>query len=172
MTARWMRWLRIAIVAMLGSMAVAGWSVLRALEVEALPPLTQPTADGDVDRGARARRTRANIAAAVEVDPFNPARRRPDQPYRFPGEAVQAAPGASAAQRATTQLRLIGTVASVGGGGFVVCRIGSQQPEIVHVGRQIGSYTLKSVRPGRAEFTGPAGETIELTINQPTPAGR
>jgi hypothetical protein len=165
MSGGWTMWLRTAVIAMLISVGVAIWSVLRARETDPLPMMEESPAAGQVDPPGRRARPRANIAAAVEADPFHPERRRPDEPYRFPGEIAPAQ--ASAAQRAQ-QLRLIGTVASVGGGGFVFCQIGSQTPQIIHVGQQIGTYTLKSVEAGRAVFTGPSGNTLELTISQPT----
>ena len=166
---RWTTLLRLAVVGMVASVGTAMWSVRDAVRTDPLPALEQPPAAGDVERTERRAATRVNIASAVDADPFNPQRKRPDEPYRFPGEVVQTqAQGGPRAQ----QLRLIGTVAAIRGGGFVFCQIGSQPAQLVHVGQQIGPYTLKTVEAGRAVFTGPAGTTLELTISQPAPTGR
>jgi hypothetical protein len=161
-----MTWLRVGVVVMLGSVGIGVWSVLEALETDPLPDFVQGPEMGEVERTPRPTRTRVNIAAAVATDPFHPERRAPDEPYRFPGEIPQGR-GSSGSSR-SQQLRLIGTVASVSGGGFVFCQVGSQRPQLVHVGGQIGNYKLKTVEAGRAVFTDPSGNAIELTISQPT----
>ena len=86
MRGRWTMWLRVAVIAMLASVATAVWSVLEGLETDPLPGIQQPPSDGEIERAGRATRTRVNIAAAVDADPFNPERQRPEEPYRFPGE--------------------------------------------------------------------------------------
>ena len=169
MTGRWTTWLRLAVVGMVASVATAMWSVREAVRTDPLPAFEQAPAAGDIERAERRAATRVNIAAAVDADPFNPERKRPEEPYRFPGEVTQTqAQGGPRAQ----QVRLMGTVVATRGGGFVFCQIGSQPPQIVHVGQQIGTYTLKTVEAGRAVFTGPGGTTLELTISQPAPSGR
>ena len=169
MSGRWVMWLRIAVVAMLASVGTAIWSVLEALETDPLPGIEEAPSAGSIDRVARRPAPRINISSAVDADPFHPERKRPEEPYRFPGEI---SPAAASAQQRAQQVRLIGTVVAVRGGGFVFAQIGSQQPRLVHVGQQIGNYTLKSVEAGRAVFTGPSGETLELSIIQPTQPGR
>ena len=171
MSGRWTMWLRVTVIAMLASMGVAAWSVLDALEDKPLPDIEQSAASGDVERTGRTSRPRANIAAAVDVDPFNPDRKRPDQPYRLPGEPDPTESGGRNQPR-SQQLRLIGTIVFIRGGGFVTCQIGNQPPQIVHIGQQIGTYTLKSIERGQATFTGAAGETLQLSIPQTTTQGR
>jgi hypothetical protein len=169
MSARWTTWLRVAMVGMVASVATAMWSVRQAVRTEPLPALEQPPAAGDVERTERRAATRVNIAAAADADPFHPERKRPDEPYRFPGEVTQTQP--QSGPRAQ-QLRLMGTVVATRGGGFVFCQIGSQPPQLVHIGGQIGPYTLKTVEAGRAVFTGPGGTPLELTFSQPAQSGR
>ncbi len=148
-------WVRVAAAALVLSAAFAGWSVLRALEVEDLPTSADATALGDVLVAERQRPPRVNIAAAVDADPFNPARQRPTEVYMLPGELVVPAPVSR-----NEQLRVLGTVVNTAGSGFAMCQLGSSPPTIVKVGEKIGPYTLKRVVRGSATFAGPAGDVV------------
>ena len=154
-------WVRIAALATILAAGLAGWSVVRAVQVEDLPTSADATALGDVQVAERARPPRVNIAAAVDADPFNPARQRPTEVYMLPGEMV-----VPAATPRNEQLRVLGTVVNTAGSGFAMCQLGSQPPTIVRVGEKIGPYTLKRVVRGSATFAGPAGDIV---IDAPQP---
>ena len=155
MTRRYTLRARIAGLAALASAIFAGWSVMRAIEIDELPTGAEATALGDVTVPARRVPPRANIAAAVEADPFSPARTRPVEAYRLPGELVVAGPAPR-----VEQLRVLGTVVSTTGSGFAMCQLGSQPPAIVRVGQKIGVYTLKRVARGSATFASPSGDVV------------
>ena len=154
-------WLRAASIAVLAAGVFAAMSVAKAIRVEDPPGPADATALGDVQAGVRKSPPRVNVAAAVDADPFSPNRQRPEEPYRLPGELVQA-PTPSRSQ----QLKVLGTVVVTNGTSFAMCQIGSEPPVIVRVGQQIGSYTLKRVARGKAVFTSPSGE-IEIAAPQP-----
>ena len=154
-------WFRAALIAMLGAGVFAAMSVAKAVRVDPPPGPADATALGDIQPGPRKAPPRVNVAAAVDVDPFSPNRQRPEEPYRLPGELVEA-PTPSRSQ----QLKVLGTVVVTSGASFAMCQIGSEPPVIVRVGQQIGSYTLKRVARGKAVFASPSGE-IEIAAPQP-----
>jgi hypothetical protein len=154
-------WLHAAQAATLVAALFTAWSVTSALRLDELPGPGEATALGDVQPAARRPAARVNLVAAVDADPFSPGRERPLEPYRLPGELVEAPPASR-----TQQLRVLGTVVVTNGVSFAMCQLGSDQPVIVRVGQQIGSYTLKRVARGKATFTSPAGE-IEIAAPQP-----
>ena len=148
-------WVRAAALATVVAGAFATWSVARALRIDELPVSADATALGDVQIADRPRPPRVDIAAAVNADPFNPARERPGEAYMLPGELVVPAP-----MPRNEQLRVLGTVVNTAGPGFAMCQLGSEPPTIVKVGEKIGVYTLKRVVRGSATFTGPAGDIV------------
>jgi hypothetical protein len=154
-------WLRAAVLAAMAGSIFAAVSVANAIRIEDLPGPADATALGDVQPVARPPATRVNITAAVDADPFAPERQRPAEPYRLPGELVEAP-----VVPRTQQLRVLGTVVVTNGTSFAMCQIGSEPPAIVRVGQQIGSYTLKRVTRGKAVFASPSGE-IEIAAPQP-----
>jgi len=153
-------WVRAAATAAVAAGVFAALSVASALRIDEPPGRADATALGDVQSAARKSPARVNIAAAVDADPFSPARQRPAEPYRLPGELIEAP-----ASR-TQQLKVLGTVVVTSGPSFAMCQIGSDPPVIVRIGQQIGGYTLKRVARGKAVFTSPSGE-IEIAAPQP-----
>jgi hypothetical protein len=148
-------WIRLAAAAVVVAALFAAWSVARALRTDDLPTSADATALGDVQIASRDRPPRVNVAAAVDADPFNPARARPTEVYMLPHELVVPAPAPRG-----EQLRVLGTVVSTTGSGFAMCQLGSQPPTIVKIGEKIGAYTLKRVVRGSATFAGPAGDVV------------
>ena len=160
----WVTAVRVAGLVALVSAGGAAWSVRRAVRIDDPLPLPHAETPNDSVKPAPPRGARVNITAAVSADPFSPKRQAPTIPYRLPGEADPAPAGQ--ASRAP-QIRLLGTVVFVQGGGFVTCQIGNERPVMVRVGEKIGNYTLKSVARGSAVFTGPSGETLQIAALQP-----
>jgi hypothetical protein len=160
----WVTAVRVTALVALVSAGAAAWSVRRAVRIDDPLPVPYAGTLNDSAKPVRPRGTRVNIAAAVSADPFNPKRQAPAIPYRLPGEA-DAEPAGRASR--SPQIRLLGTVVFVQGGGFVTCQIGNERPVMVRVGEKIGNYTLKSVARGSAVFTGPTGETLQVAAPQP-----
>ena len=162
MTSAMMRvWVRSAGFAVLAAAAFAAMSVAEAIRIDEPPGPADATALGDIQTGTRKSPPRVNVAAAVDADPFSPSRQRPEEPYRLPGELVEAATPSRA-----LQLKVLGTVVVTNGASFAMCQMGSEPPVIVRVGQQIGSYTLKRVTRGKAVFASSSGE-IEIAAPQP-----
>jgi hypothetical protein len=145
------------------SIGATGWSLVRAVSIEP-PPVA--TARGD-DRAATADPifaaiTREALTDAVASAPFRPERRRPAARFRLPSEA---SPDSSARAPAPAgDLRLIGTVVSPDGGGFVMCQLGTETPRVVRLGERIGPYALVGVHQGRARFRSESGELLDVTV--------
>jgi hypothetical protein len=59
-------------------------------------------------------------------------------------------------------LRLLGTVLESGKDAFVLCQLGAEAPKLIRQGGTLGGYTLRKIEPGRAIFTSPTGETVDL----------
>ena len=154
-------WVRGAALAAIAAGVFAAVSVAKAIRIDDLPGSADATALGDVQPVGRRSAPRVNIAAAVDADPFAPGRQRPLEPYRLPGELVEAP-----APSRTQPLKVLGTVVVTSGPSFAMCQIGSEPPVIVRIGQQIGVYTLKRVTRGKAVFTSPSGE-IEIAAPQP-----
>jgi hypothetical protein len=157
---------RLAIAAVVLSLAVLGSTIRRAVEVEqalgALDSSGQPTV---TDVSPAAAPAAARVLEAVESDPFHPERRRPADRFRLPGEAIATA--SDPAPPAPAPLVLLGTVVLAEGRGFAMCQQGSDQPRIVRVGESLGDYTLRTIEQGRAVFTTRRGEKIELRVPKP-----
>ncbi len=154
-------WLRVSAASAIAAGVFAATSVATAVRIDEPPGRADAISLGDVQPVGGRPYPRVNVAAAVEADPFSPARQRPLEPYRLPGELVEA----PAATR-TQPLKVLGTVVQTSGASFAMCQLGSDPPVIVRIGGQIGGYTLKRVTRGKATFTSPAGE-IEIAAPQP-----
>ena len=154
-------WLRLALAAAVAAAAFAATSVAAAIRLDEPPGRADAISLGDIQAVGGRPAPRVNITAAVEADPFSPSRQRPLEPYRLPGELVEA-PTPSRTQ----QLKVLGTVVVTNGPGFAMCQLGSDPPVIVRVGGQIGGYTLKRVTRGKATFSSATGE-IESAAPQP-----
>ena len=159
---RWQMLSRLATLAAVGSAIVAALAVRDAVRVDPLPTSGERPALGDVQAAMRRPTQPARVAAAVDADPFSPARQRPLEPYRLPGEVVEA----PAQPTRGNALRVLGTVVVTGGTSFAMCQLGSEPPVIIRIGQQSGPYTLKRVTRGKAVFTSPSGE-VEIAAPQP-----
>ena len=154
-------WLRLAAAAAVAAGIFAVTSVARAIRLDEPPGRADAVSLGDIQAVGGRPAPRVNISAAVEADPFSPGRQRPLEPYRLPGELVEAP-----APSRTQQLKVLGTVVVTNGTSFAMCQLGSDPAVIVRIGGQIGGYTLKRVTRGKATFTSAAGE-IEIAAPQP-----
>jgi hypothetical protein len=106
------------------------------------------------------------VDETVNHDLFHPERRKPRTPFRLPGEPDPAHAPLPAPVAPQAALHLLGTVMELGKDAFVVCQIGNEPPKVVRVGRTLGSYTLRKIEPGRAVFTSPDGETVDLRVSK------
>lgn len=155
--------LALALVAATLSIGAAGWSLVRAVTVTPPPAASAPHDDRAVQaEPIFAGVTRTAITDAVASDPFRPERRRPESRFRLPGE--EPAPSQAGAPAPVGDLRLIGTVVSPDGGGFVMCQLGTETPKVVRIGERIGPYALVGVHQGRARFRAASGEVLDVTV--------
>jgi hypothetical protein len=108
------------------------------------------------------------ISRTLDRDPFHPERRRPTVPFRLPAEEA-AAHAAPTAPPPASALRLLGTVVTPGQDAFAMGQLGTEPPRVVRVGGNIGGFTLRKIEPGRAVFTAPNGETMDLRVPKAGP---
>ena len=151
-----------ASLALLLSAGFTGWTLMRALPIDSLPPpKLVDRMPGTMMAEASPPLAASRLAAAVGKDPFHPERRRPSVRFRLPGEAD---PNAADSTRKATPFKLIGTAAMAQGKGFAMCQWGQEPPKLVRIGDRVGDYTLKDVKPGRAVFLTANGERYEVQV--------
>jgi hypothetical protein len=155
---------RIAFAALGAAATLLGWTLWRALRVDDVRPVLAASVEdaGTVrDLPARDGYSADRVFASVAKDPFHPDRRRPAVRFRLPSDARIATaapvPGAPA-------LRVVGTAAGPGGGGFAMCAWAGGPPRIVRIGERVGDWTLSKVTPGAAEFRAPTGTTVVVRV--------
>jgi len=134
------------------------WSITPLADAPtAAPPQTGPVATQRVTYRV------SDAVRAVERDPFHPARRAPAARYLLPEEGDAPARAASG-PAAPGQVRLIGTVVSGPGGGFVMGQIGREPPKVLRIGDVLGNLTLRTIERGQADFSQPDGTIVTLRI--------
>lgn len=154
---------RVALAALALSVAIAAWSLVRAVRIEAVPEAPPPTFAAASDVAARAPRVTVDVRAAVEKDLFSPDRTAPAERYRVPGESEPAAAVVVEAPKPV----VLGTAVSGTGRSFATCQLGDGQPIIVRVGDRIGEYTVKTIERGRVVFTTAKGTLLEVPALKP-----
>jgi hypothetical protein len=112
----------------------------------------------------------AAVLAAVSRDPFRADRRR-SPPRLTVGAPIQAPAAAyvpAAAPSPAASFRLLGTVATPGGGLAVVAGMDGQG-RVLRVGQALAGYRLVRVGPGTATLTGE--DTTVVLRTSATPVG-
>jgi hypothetical protein len=143
------------------ALALLGWSLWRALGIDDVPPALAADDAGAgtaPDAPARESYSRERVLAAVDKDPFHPGRRRPAVRFRLPSDVRIATP------EPAPGVRVVGTAATAGGGGFAMCAWAGGPPRIVRIGERVGEWTLSKVTPGAAEFRAPTGTTVVVRV--------
>lgn len=157
-----------AAIAVLASAGVCAWTLWRALDLDVLPMEGTASLEAEPRSIVRPRDTPVEVVlAAIESDPFHPERRRPDEPFRLPGEEPPPTPAtATNVPAPTAPVELIGTVVIPDGRSFAMCRSGADSPRIVRIGETIGDLTLRTVEQGRAVFASSTGARTELQVKK------
>lgn len=154
--------LRLACAALSAAVAFLGWTLWRAVAIdevrEVRPAGADAVGDGAPDAQAPESYSPDRMVAAVNKDPFHPARRRPAVRFRLPSDVRIATP------EPAPGVRVVGTAASPGGGGFAMCAWAGGPPRIVRIGERVGEWTLSKVTPGAAEFRAPTGTTVVVRV--------
>ena len=155
---------RVALGVFVASTALAAWTFQRAVTIDPLPPrlASRSSAIGVAVPEPSAGTTPAQLAAALNKDPFHQERRNPLERFRLPGESL---PGPAAAPDATgSSFQLIGTAVMPEGRGFAMCQWGADPPKLVRIGERVGTLTLKTLTQGRAVFVDAGGRTMEVRV--------
>jgi hypothetical protein len=138
-----------------------GAQILRTVAPDDRPVITTAdTTTGESIRTPIERGTlkEAELALAIERDPFSPHRGGP--PAAVEQEAAPTQPTAEMAQ-------LIGTVALPEEAGVAMIRWASEPARLVRVGQSIATWTLQRVEPGTATLVAPDGSEVVLRVPRP-----
>lgn len=144
--------------------ALTCWCLYQVLAID--PGTPKHSAQGTaplVRLASRSGPSSARVTAALRKDPFHAERRRPNVPFRMPGESLTADTAASGTN-AGTQLQLIGTAVMPEGRSFAMCQRGADPPRLVRVGERLGGLTLRIVARGRATFVDAGGRSVEVSV--------
>lgn len=127
-------------------------------------------ADGPVEPRvpSQAALTSTALALAVDNDPFQASRSRPE-PYRMPGDPSPQVAFEPAPPPPPPPFRLVGTVA-LAEGGLAVLQVEDEAPSIVGIGESVRGYRLESVEPTSALMSGD-GRTLQLSLADASPQG-
>jgi len=155
---------RVALGALVVSIAAVGWSLASALRADALPTLpaaNMPSVES-IKRGPITSPT--DVEAAVDNDIFASDRSAPDVPYRMPGEArPDDTPAAE-----PTKPTVLGTVVATDGRSFALMQLSGDKPKLVHVGDKIGDWSVKAIGRGKVTLVAPAsGARVDVSVPKP-----
>lgn len=157
---------RTAASALAFAAAVALWTLVRAIRLEAVAdatPMQFATAEA---LAPRPRPAIVDVRAAVERDLFSPDRAAPAQRYRIPGEtdpAVQVVP------IEPPRPVVLGTAISDATHSFATVTLEAGAPVIVHMGDRLGEYTVKAIERGHVVFATPDGKKLDIPALKPGP---
>jgi hypothetical protein len=157
---------RAAFLLFAASLLVLIWAVVRATRgtpIPAAPAATVVAFDAAHRVGPR---SVADLQIGIENDLFSPDRTAPQTPYRMPGESTPN-DGARAEQQRPA---VLGTVVVSDGRNFATMQLGRDSPRLVHVGDQIGDWTVRSITRGKVVIEGREGNRAEL--GAPNSSGR
>lgn len=164
---RWTAGPRLGLGLVVTASTVLVWTTVDAVRLK--PPSTTDwtlLADSTPELSPKVSSTTAQLALAVEQDPFHPERRRPTRPFRLPSEPMTNETEPAATQDA---LHLIGTAVFADGSGFAICQLGGQSPRLLRLGERLGEYELSSVAKGKASFLTSTGTRVEITVPKAGP---
>jgi hypothetical protein len=167
-----------ASVALAATAIVFVVALARAWTVETVEPADEAvavrTVDGVIADGppaeprvpSQAALSTTAIALAVDNDPFQQSRSRPE-PYRMPGDPSPEVAFVAPPPPPPPPFRLVGTVA-LAEGGLAVLQVDDDAPSIVNVGESLRGYRLESVQPTSALLSSD-GRTLQLSLADATP---
>ncbi|MEO7084569.1 MAG: hypothetical protein ABI442_08585 [Gemmatimonadaceae bacterium] len=154
--------IRVALAILTFAFVVFGWTVVRAMRPDPLPPVAATAVaslDGITHRIAR---TTIDVNAAVENDVFSPDRSPPTGSYRLPGEASPTDKPVFEAQRPT----VLGTAVATDGRSFATMQLGDSGPRLVHVGDKIGEWVVRTIERGKVTLVSAAGVRADITVGK------
>jgi hypothetical protein len=148
--------------------AAAGLALWGALALQPLPVPSLGAAAPERSVAARpAAYAAEQVLAAVDRDPFQPARHRPALGFRLPEELAVARRRPAGAGDISGAIRVSGTAVLPDGGGFAICQRSGGPSQLVRVGGTFGDLTLKAVTPGAATFLTASGATVVVRVVKP-----
>lgn len=150
---------RSAIAAFTISALLAGWTLVRAIRLDALPETVASPFDASGAIAVPPPRASIDMTAAVENDLFDPDRSAPEKPYRLPGEENLS--GSVESVEAPPPV-VLGTAMMGPGHSFATCQLPDGLPVIVRVGDRLGDFTVRSIERGRVGFTTATGKKLDI----------
>lgn len=157
----WMRWqpMRYALLFLLLATTIALYSVVRAVQLTAVPTGALPILPNPAALVAPARMPPLDVGNVIDRDVFAPDRTAPANQYLLPSEMEPEAGPAFTPPR----LLVLGIAMADGGRSFATAQVGTERPTIVRVGDRLGPYTVKTIEAKRVTFALPGGasQTVE-----------
>ncbi len=155
--------MRGALVFLTAAVIATGWTLMRALRVEAVPE-QPPTSIASLDSiTRRVSRPHVDVSAAVDNNVFSIDRAAPANPYRMPGE-----PDPNARPAALPEKPLIlGTAVATDGRSFATVALSDGRPKLVHVGDKIGDWTVRTIERGKVTLVSSMGTNIDVIVPKP-----
>ncbi|HSJ23647.1 MAG TPA: hypothetical protein VK929_03110 [Longimicrobiales bacterium] len=149
---------------------VFGAALLRALAPTPVALGDAPPMMGDVATAGAVHDVLDNDALeqALQSDPFSPARQRPHQRYRLPGDVDPPLPPPPPAPPPVPEFRVSGTAVTPDG-GFAVLGIGDGAARIVGVGEYLAGYQVARVTTDAVIMSNDDGE---VRVPVPAPSAR
>jgi hypothetical protein len=154
---------RATLAALALSTAVFVWALVHALRIEPVPELPSPQFASTAALATPPAAPATDIEGAVQADLFASDRSAPAQAYRIPGEESDE----EAPKAAPVLPVVLGTAVSDPAHSFATVQLGDDRSVILHVGDKIGTYTVKSIEPGRVVFTTSAAKKLEIPELKP-----
>jgi hypothetical protein len=157
--------MRLALAVLVVAILVTGWTLVRAVRVDAIPQTPAETLASLETVTHRTPRPLADIQQAVDNDLFSPDRSAPDVPYRMPGEArADEAPHVE-----PVKPTVLGTAVATDGRSFATLQLGGDRPTLVHVGDRIGEWSVRAIARGKVTLASADGTHAEITVSKPGP---
>jgi hypothetical protein len=154
---------RLALVAaaLVSAIGVVGWTVGRAVRVDAVEAAPPPRfAEIEAVGGQRAAPP-IDVRGAVELNPFSPSRSAPARRYRLSGWEDES-PAAPPPPRPV----VLGTAYSTPEQSFAIAKVGDGRPTVVRAGDILAGYTVRTIERGHVVFTSQTGERFEIRSNR------
>ena len=152
-----------ALVFLAAGVMATGWTLVRAMRVEAIPDPPPTTIASLESITRRVSRPQVDVSAAVDNNVFSIDRAAPAAAYRMPGEPD---PNARPAAQPEKPL-LLGTAVATDGRSFATVALSDGRPKLVHVGDKVGDWTVRAIERGKITLVSSMGTKIDVTVPKP-----
>jgi hypothetical protein len=155
--------MRVALAALVVSVAVLAWTLERALRDPEPPAASAPTMAALDPIARAASSTDADIASVAENDVFAPDRSAPSSAYRMPGDDA----GDEKAAPDPEKPAVLGTAVATDGRHFATVQFPNAPPKLVHIGDTVGGWIVRAIERGKVVLVTASGSHADITVPKP-----